>query len=150
MMATMGLGGVAALAMKALGVSMMALMLAGIAGLKKLTEGGGDGGHSVHYVRKLCAFNVCSWPRHSTLYSINYFHFFFHHCNEIFYTGVCRWRRSSQTKTIRAASGKKPCATSIQRLPISTEDVIYYLLLRCNLLLFIDYHCWSPSVPPNL
>lgn len=50
MMATMGLGGVGALAAKALGVSMMALMLAGIVGLKKLAEGGGDGGHSVHYV----------------------------------------------------------------------------------------------------
>jgi hypothetical protein len=50
MMAAMGLGGVGALALKALGVSMMALMLAGIVALKKLTEGGGDGGHSVHYV----------------------------------------------------------------------------------------------------
>lgn len=53
-MAAMGLGGVGALAMKALGVSMMALMLASIVGLKKLSEGGGDGGHSVHYV---CIFN---------------------------------------------------------------------------------------------
>lgn len=50
MMAAMGLAGVGALAMKALGVSMAALMLAGIVGLKKLTEGGGDGGHQVHYV----------------------------------------------------------------------------------------------------
>lgn len=47
----MGLAGVGALALKALGVSMMALMLAAVAGLKKLTEGGGDGGHQVHYVR---------------------------------------------------------------------------------------------------
>lgn len=53
-MAAMGLGGVGALALKALGVSMMALMLASIVGLKKLAEGGGDGGHSVHYV---CIFN---------------------------------------------------------------------------------------------
>jgi len=29
---------------------MMALMLSAIVGLKKLTEGGGDGGHQVHYV----------------------------------------------------------------------------------------------------
>lgn len=56
-MATMGLGGVGALAAKALGVSMMALMLAGIVGLKKLADGGGDGGHSVHYVRT----NIYSW-----------------------------------------------------------------------------------------
>jgi hypothetical protein len=34
---------------------MMALMLAGMVGLKKLTEGGGDGGHSVHYV---CILNA--------------------------------------------------------------------------------------------
>ncbi|CRK92106.1 CLUMA_CG005654, isoform A [Clunio marinus] len=50
MMAAMGLAGVGALAAKALGVSMMALMLAGIVALKKLTEGHGDGGHQVHYV----------------------------------------------------------------------------------------------------
>lgn len=47
----MGLAGVGALALKALGVSLAALLLAGIVGLKKLTEGGGDGGHQVHYVR---------------------------------------------------------------------------------------------------
>lgn len=35
-MAAMGLGGVGALALKALGVSMMALMLAGAAALKKV------------------------------------------------------------------------------------------------------------------
>jgi len=51
MMAALGLGGVGALALKALGVSMMALMLAAIIGLKKLTESGGDdGGHHVQYV----------------------------------------------------------------------------------------------------
>ncbi|GAB0087553.1 hypothetical protein DMENIID0001_018770 [Sergentomyia squamirostris] len=52
MMAALGLGGVGALAMKALGVSMMALMLAAIIGIKKLAEGGGhdDGGHHVQYV----------------------------------------------------------------------------------------------------
>lgn len=49
-MAALGLGGVAALALKALGVSLLALMLAGIVALKKLAEGGGDGGHQVHYV----------------------------------------------------------------------------------------------------
>lgn len=49
-MAAMGFGAVGALAMKALGVSMMALMLSALVGLKKLTEGGGDGGHQVHYV----------------------------------------------------------------------------------------------------
>ncbi|XP_065088810.1 uncharacterized protein Osi5 [Ochlerotatus camptorhynchus] len=38
----LGFGGVAMLAMKALGVSMMALLLSVILGLKKLTEGGGD------------------------------------------------------------------------------------------------------------
>lgn len=47
----MGLAGVGALAMKALGVSLAALLLAGIVALKKLMEGGGDGGHQVHYVR---------------------------------------------------------------------------------------------------
>lgn len=50
MMAALGLGGVGALALKALGVSMLALMLAAIVALKKLTEGHGDGGHQVHYV----------------------------------------------------------------------------------------------------
>lgn len=49
-MAALGLGGVGALALKALGVSLAALTLAAIVGLKKLTEGGGDGGHQVHYV----------------------------------------------------------------------------------------------------
>ncbi|XP_062540352.1 uncharacterized protein LOC134208384 [Armigeres subalbatus] len=42
MLGALGFGGVAMLAMKALGVSMMALLLSGILGLKKLTEGGGD------------------------------------------------------------------------------------------------------------
>ena len=51
MMAALGFGGVSLLAMKALAVSMMALMLAGILGLKKLTEHGkgrnNDDGSSV-------------------------------------------------------------------------------------------------------
>lgn len=55
MLAALGLGGVGALALKALGVSLLALMLAGIVALKKLTEGGGDGGHQVHYVRIITA-----------------------------------------------------------------------------------------------
>lgn len=38
------------LALKALGVSMLALMLSAIIGLKKLSEGGGDSGHHVQYV----------------------------------------------------------------------------------------------------
>lgn len=50
MLAAVGLGAVGALALKALGVSLAALLLAGLVALKKLTEGGGDGGHQVHYV----------------------------------------------------------------------------------------------------
>jgi hypothetical protein len=50
MMAALGFGGVGALALKALGVSMMALMLASIIGIKKLSEGGGGGEHHVQYV----------------------------------------------------------------------------------------------------
>lgn len=51
MMAALGFGGVAALAMKALGVSMMALMLAAIVGIKKLADSGhDDSSHQVHYV----------------------------------------------------------------------------------------------------
>ncbi|XP_055383000.1 uncharacterized protein LOC129613100 [Condylostylus longicornis] len=51
MMAALGLGGIGALAMKALGVSMMALMLAGIIGLKSLTHGGHEeSGHHVQYI----------------------------------------------------------------------------------------------------
>lgn len=50
MMAALGLGGVGALAMKALGVSMMALLLAGIVGIKKLAESGHDDGHHVQYI----------------------------------------------------------------------------------------------------
>lgn len=44
MMAALGFGGVGMLALKALGVSMMALMLSAILGLKKLSDGGGHGG----------------------------------------------------------------------------------------------------------
>lgn len=51
MLAALGLGAVGALALKALGASLAALLLAGLVALKKLTEGGGDGGHQVHYVR---------------------------------------------------------------------------------------------------
>ncbi|XP_062705633.1 uncharacterized protein LOC115267375 [Aedes albopictus] len=42
MLGALGFGAVAALAMKALGVSMMALVMAGVIGLKKLADGGGD------------------------------------------------------------------------------------------------------------
>ncbi|XP_062540354.1 uncharacterized protein LOC134208385 isoform X2 [Armigeres subalbatus] len=42
MMGTLGFGAITALAFKALGVSTMALILAGIIGLKKLAEGDGD------------------------------------------------------------------------------------------------------------
>ncbi|EDS30700.1 conserved hypothetical protein [Culex quinquefasciatus] len=47
----LGFGGVALLAMKALGVSMMALLLSAILGLKKLTESGGDhkGRHNTEF-----------------------------------------------------------------------------------------------------
>ena len=51
MLAALGLGAVGALALKALGVSLAALLLAGLVALKKLTEGGGGGDHQVHYVR---------------------------------------------------------------------------------------------------
>lgn len=50
MVAALGFGGVGALAMKALGVSMMALMLSALIGLKKLTENSGGESHQVHYV----------------------------------------------------------------------------------------------------
>jgi Protein of unknown function (DUF1676) len=50
MMAALGFGAVGAMALKALGVSMMALMLASIIGIKKLSEGGGGGEHHVQYV----------------------------------------------------------------------------------------------------
>lgn len=52
MIGAIGLGGVGLLAAKALGVSMLALMLAAIIGIKKLAESGhDDGGHQVHYVQ---------------------------------------------------------------------------------------------------
>ncbi|XP_016938127.3 uncharacterized protein Osi5 [Drosophila suzukii] len=50
MMAVMGLGGIAALAMKALGVSLVALMMAGMLGLKTAAQQGGETSHSISYV----------------------------------------------------------------------------------------------------
>eukprot|EP00099_Drosophila_melanogaster_P022204 NP_649624.1 osiris 5, isoform A [Drosophila melanogaster] len=50
MMAVMGLGGIAALAMKALGVSLVALMMAGMLGLKTAAQHGGESSHSISYV----------------------------------------------------------------------------------------------------
>ncbi|KAI8046058.1 uncharacterized protein LOC128258149 [Drosophila gunungcola] len=50
MMAVMGLGGIAALAMKALGVSLVALMMAGMVGLKTAAQHGGESSHSISYV----------------------------------------------------------------------------------------------------
>ncbi|EDV48000.1 uncharacterized protein LOC6552954 [Drosophila erecta] len=50
MMAVMGLGGIAALAMKALGVSLVALMVAGMLGLKTAAQHGGESSHSISYV----------------------------------------------------------------------------------------------------
>lgn len=52
MMGALGFAGVGALAAKALGVSMMALLLSAIVGLKKLAEGGHGGGHSEHHRRR--------------------------------------------------------------------------------------------------
>uniref|UniRef100_A0A1I8P6E1 Uncharacterized protein n=1 Tax=Stomoxys calcitrans TaxID=35570 RepID=A0A1I8P6E1_STOCA len=50
MMAVMGLGGLGALAMKALGVSMMALMMTAMVGMKSFANQGGETTHSVQYV----------------------------------------------------------------------------------------------------
>ena len=51
MMGLMGMAGIGALAMKALGVAMAALMMAGMVGLKSLSEKGNDQQHhSVQYV----------------------------------------------------------------------------------------------------
>ncbi|XP_053946243.1 uncharacterized protein LOC128855397 [Anastrepha ludens] len=50
MMAVMGLGGIGAMAMKALGVAMTALMMAGLVGLKSLTQQGHETKHSVQYL----------------------------------------------------------------------------------------------------
>lgn len=51
MIGALGLAGIGALAMKALGVSTLALLLAAIIGIKKLAESGhDDGGHHVQYV----------------------------------------------------------------------------------------------------
>ena len=50
MMAVMGLGGIGALAMKALGVAMTALMLAAMVGVKALAHQGNESTHSVQYV----------------------------------------------------------------------------------------------------
>ncbi|XP_036324927.1 uncharacterized protein LOC118738114 [Rhagoletis pomonella] len=50
MMAVMGLGGIGAMALKALGVAMAALMMAALVGLKSLTQHGGESSHSVQYL----------------------------------------------------------------------------------------------------
>ncbi|XP_017967253.1 uncharacterized protein LOC108659042 [Drosophila navojoa] len=50
MMAVLGLGGIGALAMKALGVAMVALMMAGILGLKSASQQGHESSHSISYV----------------------------------------------------------------------------------------------------
>ncbi|XP_030371682.1 uncharacterized protein LOC115621972 [Scaptodrosophila lebanonensis] len=50
MMAVMGLGGIGALALKALGVAMMALMMAGILGLKTAAQHGHETSHTVSYL----------------------------------------------------------------------------------------------------
>lgn len=50
MMAVMGLGGLGALAMKALGISMIALMMAALVGVKSLANQGHESTHSVQYV----------------------------------------------------------------------------------------------------
>lgn len=51
MMAALGMGGIALMAMKALGVALLALMLSAIIGLKKLTEKHDDGGEQHVYVQ---------------------------------------------------------------------------------------------------
>lgn len=51
MLIALGIGAVGALAAKALGVALLALLLAGAIGLKKLSESNhDDGGHHVQYV----------------------------------------------------------------------------------------------------
>lgn len=50
MMAVLGLGGIGALAMKALGVAMVALMMAGMLGLKAAAHQGNESSHSISYV----------------------------------------------------------------------------------------------------
>ncbi|EDW84612.1 uncharacterized protein Dwil_GK13035 [Drosophila willistoni] len=50
MMAVLGLGGIGALAMKALGVAMVALMMAGMLGLKTAAQHGNESSHSISYV----------------------------------------------------------------------------------------------------
>ncbi|KRG00478.1 uncharacterized protein Dwil_GK26924, partial [Drosophila willistoni] len=50
MMAVVGLGGIGALAMKALGVAMVALMMAGMLGLKTAAQHGNESSHSISYV----------------------------------------------------------------------------------------------------
>lgn len=49
-MAIMSLGGVGVLAMKALGIAMTALMMAGMVGLKTMTNRSSESTHSVQYV----------------------------------------------------------------------------------------------------
>lgn len=50
MMAVLGLGGIGALAMKALGVAMVALLMAGMLGLKTAAQQGHETSHSISYV----------------------------------------------------------------------------------------------------
>lgn len=50
LLAVLGLGGIGAIAMKALGVSLAALMTAGLLGLKTLSQHGGHETSSVQYV----------------------------------------------------------------------------------------------------
>lgn len=53
MMGALGFAGVGALAAKAMGVSVLALLLSAIVGLKKLADGGhGGGGNSEHHRRR--------------------------------------------------------------------------------------------------
>lgn len=103
----MGLGGVGALALKALGVSMMALMLASIVGLKKLTEGGGDGGHSVHYV---CIFDLISCSRcflikkSLFLFIISMRAHIYTHTHAHIYTNTCEKKLLFHSKLINASA----------------------------------------------
>lgn len=54
MLATLGIAAIGALAAKALGVALLALLIASLIGIKKLAEtsqdDGGGGGHHVQYV----------------------------------------------------------------------------------------------------
>ncbi|KAH8406951.1 hypothetical protein KR222_001255 [Zaprionus bogoriensis] len=50
MMAVLGLGGIGALALKALSVAMVALLMAGVLGLKTAAQQGQESSHSISYV----------------------------------------------------------------------------------------------------